>query len=271
MLIKRKYESVLNHYRPNSFENSSKINYDKTRRERLSSQTKTPNMSTSRGVAYVPILSPLSLQILRRKNLPGQYNVISPLNHRNGCRTLVQPLPTDPTRSFDYPPQIPEHLNSIWTLHFIGFTLETANLIWKHYDLISTLPLPSTSSSSSSTSTSVVHVQQQQEEETAGRNQADSEHHLLHVAKTHVRTRAENSVDKNFSVNQAMGSMGLGKELRDAVMNYAMDQLRGVQGAESMLKDTANLQGWTVAVVEKRWISLVDLDRVIIELWRKEC
>lgn len=205
-------------------------------------------------LANEPLLSPLSLQILRLRNLPGKHNIISPLNHRNGCRTLAQPLPTDPTRSFDYPPQIPEHLNSIWTLNFIGFTAETAELIWKHYDLISALPLPSTSSSTSG---------QQQEGGGAAGNQ--DEHHLLHVAKTHVRTRAESSVDNNFSVNQAMGSMGLGKELRDAVMNYAMDQLRGAKGAEGMLKDIANLEGWTVAVVEKRWFSLADLDRVIIE------
>lgn len=214
-------------------------------------------MSTSR-LAYEPILSPLSLQILRLRNLPGKHNIISPLNHRNGCRTLAQPLPTDPTRSFDYPPQIPEHLNSIWTLNFIGFTAETAELIWKHYDLISAVPLPSTSSTSG-----------QQDQEGGAGNQ--HEHHLLHVAKTHVRTRAESSVDSNSSVNQAMASMGLGKELRDAVMNYAMDQLRGVKGAEAMLKDTANLEEWTVAVVEKRWFSLVDLDRVIIEQGTKEC
>lgn len=206
-------------------------------------------------VANEPLLSPLALQILRLRNLPGKHNNISPLNARNGCRTLAQPLPTDPTRSFDYPPQIPENLNSIWTLNFIGFTAETAELIWKHYDLISALPLPSTSSSSSTSG--------QQGGGLAAANQ--DEHHLLHVAKTHVRTRAESSVDNNFSVNQAMGSMGLGKELRDAVMNYAMDQLRGVKGSEDMFKDITNLEGWTVAVVEKRWFSLADLDRVIIE------
>lgn len=211
-------------------------------------------MSASR-VANEPILSPLSLQILRLRNLPGEHNIISPLNHRNGCRALAQPLPTDPTRSFDYPAQIPEHLNSIWTLNFIGFNAATAELIWRHYDLISALPLPSTSTTSG------------QQEGGAG-NQ--DEHHLLHVAKTHVRTRAESSVDSNFSVNQAMGSMGLGKELRDAVMNYAMDQLGGVKGAEGMLKDTANLEGWTIAVVEKRWFSLADLDRVIIEQGTKD-
>lgn len=73
------------------------------------------------------------------------------------------------------------------------------------------------------------------------------------------------SVDFNISVNQALESMGLDRELSDAVMNFAMDQLKGVKGAEDMLKDTANLEGWTVAVVEKRRFSLVSLDRVIIE------
>ena len=43
-----------------------------------------------------------------------------------------------------------------------------------------------------------------------------------------------------------------------------IDHHRRVKGAEEMLKDTANLEGWTVAVVEKRWFSLADLDRVII-------
>lgn len=217
-------------------------------------------MSTSR-LANEPLLSPLSLQILQQRNLPGKHNIISPLNHRNGCRTLAQPLPTDPTRSFDYPPQIPEHLNSIQTLNFIGFTTTTAELIWKHYGLISALPVPLSSTTSSSSTTTI--SSQPEEGGAAAENQV--EHHLLHVAKNHIRTRAESSVDSNFSVNQAMGSMGLGNELRDAVMNYAMDQLRGVKGAEDMLKDTANLEGWTVAVVEKRWFSLVDLDRVIIE------
>lgn len=207
-------------------------------------------MSTSR-IPNEPILSPLSLQLLRLRNIPGKHNIISPLNPRNGCRTLAQPLPTDPTRSFDYPPQIPEHLNSIWTLTFIGFTAATAERIWKHYDLISWLPLPSVTSTSG------------QQARGGSRNQA--EHHLLHVAKIFVRTRAEMSVDSNFSVNQAMEWMGLGRELSDAIMNYAMDQLKGVKGVEGMLKDTANLEGWTVAVVEKRWFSLVDLDRVIIE------
>ena len=233
-------------------------------------------MSTSR-LANEPILSPLSLQILQQRNLPGKHNIISPLNHRNGCRTLAQPLPTDPTRSFDYPPQIPEHLNSIRTLNFIGFTATTAELIWKHYDLISALPvpLPSTTSSSSTTTTTTTTTSVQPEEggtaAAAAAEENQVEHHLLHVAKKHIRTRAESSVDSNFSVNQAMGSMGLGNELRDAVMNYAMDQLKGVKGAEGMLKDTANLEGWTVAVVEKRWFSLVDLDRVIIEQGTKEC
>lgn len=204
-------------------------------------------------VANEPVLSPLSVEILRRKNLPGKYNVISPLNHHLfGCRTLAQPLPTDPTRSFDLPPQIPENLNSIWTLHFIGFNWPTAELIWKHYYLISSESYASTSSSSASNTTTV---------EQAG-NQAD--HHLLHVTKAHVRTKAEMSVDTNSTVNQAMSAMGLGKELRDAVMNYALDLLRGVEGAEAMLKDTANLEGWTTTVVEKRWFSLADLDRVII-------
>lgn len=209
-------------------------------------------MSYSR-VANEPVLSPLSMEILRQKNRPGKYNMISPLNHQQfGCRTLAQPLPTDPTRSFDLPPQIPEYLNSIWTLHFIGFNWPTAELIWKHYYLLSSESYPSTSSSSASNTTTV---------EQAG-NQA--EHHLLHVTKTHVRTNAEMSVDTNSTVNQAMSAMGLGKELRDAVMNYALDLLRGVEGAEAMLKDTANLEGWTTAVVEKRWFSLADLDRVII-------
>ena len=204
-------------------------------------------------VANELVLSPMALQILRRKNLPGRYNMISPLNHHQlGCRTLAQPLPTDPTRSFDLPPQIPEYLNSIWTLHFIGFNGPTAELIWKHYDLISSESYPSTSSSSTSNITTV---------EQAG-NQAN--HHLLHVTKKHVRTKAEMSVDTNSTVNQAMSAMGLGKELRDAVMNYALDLLRGVEGAEAMLMDTANLEGWTTTVVEKRWFSLADLDRVII-------
>lgn len=75
-----------------------------------------------------------------------------------------------------------------------------------------------------------------------------------------MRIRAERSVDSNFSVNKVMGLMGLSKELKDAVMNYAMDQLRGIKGAEAMLNDTANLAVWTVAVVEKRWFSLADLD-----------
>lgn len=202
-------------------------------------------MSTLR-VANEPVLSPLALQILRLKNLPGKYNMISPPNHQNGCRTLAQPLPTDPTRSFDLPPQIPEYLNSIWTLHFIGFNTPTAELIWKHYDLISSESIPWTTSSAFNRAT----------------NQYD--HHLLHVAKTHVRTKAEMSVDINSTVNQAMAAMGLGKELRDAVMNYALDLLRGVRGAEGMLKDTSNLERWTIAVVEKRWSSLADLDRVII-------
>lgn len=78
------------------------------------------------------------------------------------------------------------------------------------------------------------------------------------------------SVDTNYTVNQAMEFMGLGGELEDAIMNYAMDQLKGVKGAEKMLKDTANLEGWTVAVVEKRWFSLVDLDCVIIEQGAEE-
>lgn len=221
-------------------------------------------MSTPR-VANEPVLSPLSVQILRRRNLPGKYNMISPLNHHHlGCRTLAQPLPTDPTRSFDLPPQIPQYLNSIWTLHFIGFNGPTAELIWKHYDLISSESYPSTpftSSSSSSSASNTTTVEQ------AG-NQAD--HHLLHVAKTHVRTKAEMSVDINSTVNQAMSAMGLGKELRDAVMNYALDLLRGVEGAEAMLKDTANLERWTTTVVEKRWFSLADLDRVIIAQGIKE-
>lgn len=202
-------------------------------------------------VANEPILSPLALQILRMKNLPGRYNMISPPNQHTGCRTLAQPLPTDPTRSFDLPPKIPEYLNSIWTLHFIGFNGPTAELIWKHYDLISSGPIPwNTVSSSSSASSTGAGVQY--------------DHYLLHVAKTHVRTKAEMSVDINSTVNQAMAAMGLGKELRDAVMNYALDLLRGVRGAELMLKDTSNLEKWTIAVVEKRWASLADLDRVII-------
>lgn len=209
-------------------------------------------MSTPR-VANELVLSPMSVQILRRKNLPGRYNMISPLNHHHlGCRTLAQPLPTDPTRSFDLPPQIPEYLNSIWTLHFIGFNGPTAELIWRHYDLISSESYHSTSSSSATNTTTV---------EQAG-TQAD--HRLLHVTKKHVRTKAEMSVDINSTVNQAMSAMGLGKELRDAVMNYALDLLRGVEGAEAMLTDTANLEGWTTTVVEKRWFSLADLDRVII-------
>ena len=213
-------------------------------------------------VANEQLLSQRSLKILSLKNLPGKHNIISPLLNLNGCRTLAQPLPTDPTRKFDYPPQIPELLNSIWTLNFIGFTATTAELIWKHYDLISALPTPSTSSSSSTSASA-----SGQQEGGAG-NQ--DEHHLLHVAKMHVRIRAESSVDSNLTVNQAMVSMGLGKEMSNAVMNYAMDQLIGIKGAEEMLKDTANLEGWTVAVVEKRWLSLADLDRVIIEQGTKE-
>lgn len=213
-------------------------------------------------VANEPLLSQLSLQILSLKNLPGKHNIISPLLNLNGCRTLAQPLPTDPTRKFDYSPQIPQHLNSIWTLSFIGFTATTAGLIWQHYDLISALPTPSTPSSSSTSAS--VSVQQK-----GGAGNQD-EHHLLHVAIMHVRIRAESSVDSNFTVNQAMVSMGLGKEMRDAVMNYAKDQLKEVKGAEEMLKDTANLVRWTVAVVEKRWFSLADLDRVIIAQGIKE-
>lgn len=211
-------------------------------------------MSTLR-VANEPVLSSLSLQILRLKNLPGKYNMISPLDHQTGCRTLAQPLPTDPTRSFDLPPQIPEYLNSIWTLRFIGFNAPTAELIWKHYDLISSESLPMVSSSASTA---------------FGQARNQAEHHLLHVAKTHLRTKAEMTMDTNCSVNQAMAAMGLGQELRDAVMNYALDLLRGVEGADAMLKDTTNLEGWTVAVVEKRWFSLADLDREIIRQRMKE-
>lgn len=223
-------------------------------------------MSTSRA-PNEPILSPLSVQILLLKNAPGKHNIISPLNLRNGCRKLAPPLPTDPTRSFDYPPYIPQNLNSIWTLNFIGFTQPTSERIWKHFDLISGLPLPPTTS----TTSPFVRQQERVGEGRGGSGNQEEEHDLLHVAKIFVRTRAEMSVDFNCSVNEAMESMGLGRELSDAVMNFAMDQLKGVKGgAEGMLKDTANLQDWTVAVIEKRWFSLVNLDRVIIEQQEEE-
>lgn len=198
------------------------------------------------------VLSRVSLQILRQENLPGKYNMISSLNHNTGCLTLVQPLPTDPTRGFDCPPEIPEFLSSISTLSFIGFYWQTAELIWKQYVLIcsKSLPLPSYS-------VSTTYGQE------AGSENA-AKHYLLHIAIKHVRTKAKIGLDIDSSVNQIMKSIGLVSEMRDAVMNYAMDQLRGLKGAETMLKDTANLEGWIIAVVEKRWSSLADLDRVII-------
>lgn len=64
--------------------------------------------------------------------------MISPLNRKTGCRTLVLPLPTDPTRGFDCPPEIPQFLSSISSLSFIGFIWTTAELIWKLYVQICT-------------------------------------------------------------------------------------------------------------------------------------
>lgn len=61
-----------------------------------------------------------------------------------------------------------------------------------------------------------------------------------------------------------MASIGLGSEFMDAVMNYAMDQLGGLKGAMKMLKDKANLETWIIALLEKRWFSLADLDCLII-------
>lgn len=198
------------------------------------------------------VLSHGSLQILRQKNLPGKHNVISPLNRQTGCRTLAQPLPTDPTRGFDCRPEIPQFLSSISTLNFIGFTWPTAELIWKQYVLVCSRSLSLASYSSSTTSG----------QEAGSGNEV--KHYLLHITKTHVRTKAKLSLEIDSSVNQVMASIGLVSEFRDAVMNYAMDQLGGLKGAERMLKDTANLERWIIAVLEKRWFSLADLDRLII-------
>lgn len=47
-------------------------------------------------------------------------------------------------------------------------------------------------------------------------------------------------------------------------MNYATDQLVRLKATEKMLKDPANLEGWIITLIEKRWFSLVDLNRIII-------
>lgn len=204
------------------------------------------------------VLSHNSLQILRQKKFPGKYNIISPLNRQAGYRTLAQPLPTDLTRGFDFPPEIPQFLSSISTLNFIGFTWPSAELIWTQYVVLCSKPLPLDFHSNTTTSG-----------QAAGPGN-EAKHYLLHVAKTHVRTKTKISLDIGSSVDQVMASIGLVSEMKDAVMNYAMDQLGGLKGAEKMLQDTANVEGWIITVIEKRWFSLVDLDRLIIAQRGKE-